>query len=75
MLVDEDAVEMNAKLNDATVVVTGIESLTPNPSPTGEGSIYDLEGRKVGDNSQLSTRNSQLPKGIYIVNGKKVVIK
>ena len=75
MLVDEEAVELNAQLNDATAVVTGIESLTPNPSPTGEGSIYDLEGRKVGDNSQLSTRNSQLPKGIYIVNGKKVVIK
>lgn len=33
--------------------------------------IYDLSGRKV--NSQLSTLNSQLKKGIYIVNGRKVV--
>ena len=33
--------------------------------------VYDLSGRKI--NSQFSTLNSQLPKGIYIVNGKKVV--
>ncbi len=32
---------------------------------------YDLLGRKV--NSQLSTLNSQLKKGVYIINGKKVV--
>ena len=44
---------------------TGI-SLTPDPSPEGEGSIYTLDGCKV----QNVTR-----KGIYIVNGKKTVIK
>jgi hypothetical protein len=32
---------------------------------------YDLLGRKV--NSQLSTLNSQLKKGVYIINGKKVI--
>ena len=45
---------------------TGIRSLTPDASPKGEGSIYSLDGRKV----QNTTR-----KGVYIVNGKKVVIK
>ncbi len=49
---------------------TGI-SLTPDPSPTGEGSgyWYDLQGRKIA--------NSQKPKakGLYIVNGRKTVIK
>jgi hypothetical protein len=45
---------------------TGI-SLTPNPSPKGEGSIYSLDGRKL--NGQ-PTR-----KGVYIKNGKKTVIK
>ena len=35
------------------------------------GAVYDLSGRKV--NCQLSTVNSQLKKGIYIVNGKKVL--
>ena len=32
--------------------------------------VYDLLGRKI--NSQLPILNSQLPKGIYIQNGKKV---
>ena len=44
---------------------TGI-SLTINPSPSGEGSIYyTVDGRRV----------SQPTKGLYIVDGKKVVIK
>ena len=50
------------------------KSLTPNPSPIGEGSdvIYDLQGRRIG---QWSTLNSQLRPGLYIINGKKVIIK
>jgi len=43
--------------------VDGINSLTPALSE-GEGVVYDLSGRKV---------NSQLEKGIYIVNGKKIL--
>jgi hypothetical protein len=35
--------------------------------------VYDLSGRKI--NSQFSILNSQLPKGIYIKNGRKEVIK
>ena len=46
---------------------TGIRGLTPNPSPRGEGSYYTLDGRKL---NSLPTQ-----RGIYIVNGKKVVIK
>ena len=46
---------------------TGISSLTPEPSPNGEGSIYSLDGRR------LSGKPAQ--KGVYIVNGKKMVIK
>ena len=47
---------------------TGIISLTPNPSPKGEGSDYwyNLDGR------QLSGEPTQ--KGVYINKGKKVVI-
>ena len=46
--------------------VTGIESLTPSPSPKGEGSeYYNLAGQRV----------AQPTKGLYIVNGRKVVIK
>ena len=44
---------------------TGIESLTPDPSPKGEGSIYNLNGQKL----------SAPQKGINIVNGRKVIVK
>ena len=43
----------------------GIESLTPDPSPKGEGSRYNLRGQKV-DASY---------KGIVIQNGKKYLVK
>ena len=46
---------------------TGINSLTSEPSSNGEGSIYSLDGRR------LSGKPAQ--KGVYIVNGKKMVIK
>ncbi|MBR6276397.1 MAG: InlB B-repeat-containing protein [Prevotella sp.] len=46
---------------------TGI-SLTPAPSPRGEGSeYYTLDGRKLD--------GKPTKKGMYIVNGKKVVVK
>ena len=45
----------------------GIVSLTPNSSRGGEGSIYTLNGVKL---DKMPTR-----KGVYIRNGRKVVIK
>lgn len=42
---------------------TGIDAITREPLP--EGSIYDLQGRRI----------TQPTKGLYIVNGKKVFIK
>ena len=55
---------------------TSIRSVTPmanaQSSTVNEKGVYDLSGRKV--NSQLSTLNSQLPKGIYIKSGKKLYI-
>ncbi len=41
---------------------TGI-SLTPDPSPVGEGSIYNLAGQRI----------QKMQKGINIVNGKKIL--
>ena len=74
MLVDEEAQPINTMLNDSAATPTGLNSLTPAPSPTGEGSrnIYSLDGRKIVNGSLT---DGTLPKGVYIVNGKKVVIK
>jgi hypothetical protein len=49
---------------------TGIQSLTPTLSK-GEETIYNLAGQMVKANSS----NSKLPRGVYIVNGRKVVVK
>ena len=48
---------------------TGIISLTPAPSPNGEGSDgwYSLDGRKLD--------SMPTAKGIYVNNGRKVVVK
>ena len=46
---------------------TGISSLNVN-NRIEAGNIYDLQGRKM-------SANGKLPKGIYIINGSKFVIK
>ena len=38
----------------------------------GDDYVYDLQGRRVGT---LRSSDAPLPKGIYIVNGKKVVLR
>ena len=51
-----------------TVTDTGINSIgTADRLQNGDGAIYDLSGRKM--------INGQLPKGIYIRNGKKFIVK
>jgi len=50
----------------AIVTATGIEAIRTTPS-VQNGVIYDLQGRKMG------TTWDALPKGLYIVNGKKIV--
>ena len=54
---------------------TGIDVPTPDPSRMGREEIYDLQGRRVGNRSEFRIQNSELKRGLYIVNGKKVVIK
>jgi len=56
---------------------TGITDPTPDPSSEWEGSgcaWYDLSGRKL-NGVGAGPVPARLPKGIYIHNGKKVVIK
>jgi len=50
--------------------IDGIKSIE-HSSLNIEHSVYDLSGRKI--NGQRSMVNGQLPKGVYIVNGRKVL--
>ena len=51
---------------------TGIRTIEHSPLNI-DHSVYDLLGRKV--NGQSSMVNGQLQKGVYVKNGKKVIIK
>ena len=44
--------------------------VTPD-NPKADDSVYDLRGRRVASAAQLSS----LRKGIYIVNGRKQIVK
>ena len=67
MLVDEEAREISTALNNPDAqIVTGISGVYRKSEVGGTSEIYDLQGRKV---------NKETAKGVYIVNGKKVIIK
>ena len=55
-------------------VVTGIKGITPDSMP-GEEEIYNLAGQRVGNGNILTKDNKRLKSGIYIVKGKKVLVK
>lgn len=57
-------------LDDVKAVVpqTGISSVNANVN-ANDNDVYDLQGRRVGS----AINFSRLPKGIYIVGGKKIV--
>jgi hypothetical protein len=40
-----------------------------------DGAVYDLQGRRVANSSEFQVSSFKLPKGVYIQNGKKVVVK
>ena len=60
----------NLNFGDGT---DGIENVQCSMFNVQSEAWYDLNGRKI--NGQRSMVNGQLPRGIYIHNGKKVVIK
>lgn len=47
--------------------ITGIENLTPAQGEANNGAVYNLQGVRMN--------GKNLQKGLYIINGKKVVIK
>ncbi len=54
---------------------TSIDNLSPALSGEGDQSVYDLQGRKIVKRSELRGQNYGLKPGIYIINGKKIVVK
>ncbi|MBB3702340.1 peptidase M26 [Alloprevotella rava] len=53
---------------------TGIYGTTDGATDGKNGPVYDLQGRRVADRLDDSVRR-QIPAGVYIVNGRKVVVK
>ena len=53
---------------DDPSVVTGIRDITLKAAPERKG-VFTIDGRQVSDGD-----TSNLPAGVYIVNGKKVVV-
>ena len=55
--------------------VTGIKNVNGNANANANSVVYDLQGRKVADKSSSLISHPSSRKGVYIVNGKKIVIK
>ena len=70
-----DLTKISAAANSFRLTLTseedGVEQVRPAVRMTPAG-VYDLQGRKVAESLD---DNLSLPKGIYIVNGKKIVIR
>ena len=66
-----------ATLEAKSFTPSGIKEITPDHLESGKSGCFDLSGRKITESSLFESvaTPSQLKKGIYILNGKKVVIK
>ena len=52
---------------------TGIGDVTNEATDGKNGPVYDLQGRRVAD--RLDDARHQLPAGVYIVGGRKIIVK
>lgn len=55
----------------ASDTAVGIEEVKEETAAEKKGEVYDLTGRKLN----INLESEQLPKGIYIIDGKKVFIQ
>ncbi len=53
-------------------VTAGIHEI--NVLPVKGETVYDLSGRRI-DNGQWKMENGQLKRGIYVINGRKTIVK
>lgn len=70
----------NLKTKKAAVgwsTITGIEEIETidNPEADVRGDAYDMLGRCVKRNITLSEASSVLPSGIYVIGGKKILVR
>ncbi len=61
--------QLEDAIKNANVVVTGVKGIIAEPVAKIQKGVYTLTGVKVADNAV------KLPQGLYIVNGKKVIVK
>lgn len=54
---------------NANILTTGVKGIITEPTANVQKGVYNLSGVKVAESADA------LPKGLYIVNGKKVVVK
>ena len=72
LVVDE---KMDAYLGLEDVIVTGVLPIDNGQLTMDNEGVYDLSGRRVNVNANGNGNNSRLKKGVYIVNGKKILVK
>lgn len=76
MVVSQNGTKTTLALSDLSKMffstTSGIQQTENEPATKSSEDIYDLSGRKIiNQSASLKT----LPKGIYIVGGRKVVVK
>ncbi len=54
---------------------TGVGQIENGETRTGNAPVYDLSGRKIVNRKSVNRQFSNLPKGIYIANGRKLLQK
>ena len=79
MLVSQGGTTTTLSLKDLNKMYFSVTSGIRQPESVATkmetASVYDLQGRKGADNVQLSTINSELPKGVYIVKQGNTSVK
>ena len=74
-ITDDDSVlgglSKSISINGVFDEALSIDGMRYDVEKVSDRNVYDLSGRKVAADGQMN----QLPKGLYIVNGKKYVVK
>jgi hypothetical protein len=71
VFMDDDNVGL---MEAETTGISDASHLNDNGEMINSGVVYDLQGRKI-ETSNFKLQTSKLPKGVYIVGGRRVVIK